>query len=146
MTTDLFSEVSQGRQDFDWSDLKESIVARFRTLSPDLPSETSPASTAVAPMDRITTREEIREYLLDSLMTLRSPPVTVQRLCEFLLTVDTENIPENFFYSLERILSPSRCVCRKSFDASPGSSSAYSVSPGRHLNRPFRQNFSRFSL
>ena len=135
----LLVQGAQGNEDIEWSDLRTALVALFRTLSPDLPSESSPASTAVAPRDRITTREEIREFLLESLLSLRTPPVSVQRLCEYMLSVDSENVPENFFSSLERILSGSRSVTRKSIDVSPGSSSAYSVSPGRRLNRPYRQ-------
>ena len=142
----LLAEVAGGREDFDWSDLRSEILNRFRALSPDLPGGCSPASTAVAPRDRITSREEIREYLFDSLLSLRTPPVTVQRLCELFLSIDANEVPDSFFFSLERILSASRTVCRKSIDVSPGSSSAYSVSPGRTLNRPFRQKFSRFSL
>jgi hypothetical protein len=140
----LIEEVSRGKEDFDWIDLRNALLFQLRG-NLDGSDAVSPSSTIVAPRDRIETKDEIREFILESICNMRSPPSTVQRLCELVLSISPDNLDENLF-PLERVLSCSRHVTRKVLDVSPGSSSIYSVSPGRRLNRPFRQGLNRFSL
>jgi hypothetical protein len=139
MSEELLIQVAQGKDDFDWMDLRAIVLSR---LGHESPAAASPASTVAQPRNRVETRDEIREYLLDMIANMNSPPVGIQRLCE--LVINNEEDPK-FYFALERVLSSAKVVRRiKRTDASP--SSVYSVSPAqrRQLNRPFRPN--RFSI
>lgn len=91
----------------DWPSLQKMLVDRLRPPSDLSPSgDLSPASTV-----RLDDAASGGEFLIRWLASLETPPLSVQRLCEFLVANETINLDNpKVCASLERILAPTHYV------------------------------------
>jgi hypothetical protein len=116
---------------FDWPEVRSALIGRLELLNSTESHDDSlsPSSTVVAPVDRITTKEQIVEYVIDTIRKSNDAPVAIHRLCELVITAKELN--ERLVWSLERVVSSSRSVEGPSFFLNSGSPLS------RTLRRPY---------
>ena len=127
----------------DWAYLQSVIISRIacNNWSPDV----SPTSTVLLPwseVNRITSLDQMREYLMELIQGMPCAPISIQRLCEVVGQEGDETDERKKLAQIERIIASSKIlkppgfsIRKRSSRGSDGSSSNYSVSPLRRKRR-----------
>lgn len=132
-------EVAKTGRVEDWSVLRALILSQFckdNSGSPDV----SPSSTVLVPwaeLNVISTADQMREYLIESIQAMVSPPICIQRLCEVLSTQEDNLNERKRLMQIERIIASSRTLKPGSSirrRSSWGTTSDGSLSPARRIS------------
>lgn len=132
-------EVAKTGRVEDWPALRSLILSHFwkdNSGSPDV----SPSSTVLVPwaeLNVISTADQMREYLMESIQAMNSPPICIQRLCE-VISMQEDNLNERKrLMQIERIIASSRSLKPGSSirrRSSRGTTSDGSLSPTRRIS------------